>query len=164
VAGIYRSSIPWNQNVGSQNKYYVRLVHCNCSVQSLMTCCWILCTWERIFILRFILTILCTNCNTLLNHQLAEVTFSGICMSIWIISDRHFHLVPDLPSNSDSKMSVRGELHFYRRKDDLWIWMTWTCIPSSLLLLFLFTTENEIHCSTFMYTECVCFSIIKINV
>ena len=37
------------------------------------------------------------------------------------MSDRDFHLVPDLPPNSDNKVSVQGELHFYRRKDDLFI-------------------------------------------
>ena len=81
-----------------------------------MTCCWILCSCERIFIIWFILTILFTNCNTLINHQLAEVTFSGIYMNIWILSDRHFHLFPELPSNSDIKMSARGELHFVQEK------------------------------------------------
>ena len=31
MARIQHSSISWNKNVGSQNKYDVRLVYCNCT-------------------------------------------------------------------------------------------------------------------------------------
>jgi hypothetical protein len=66
------------------------------------------------------------------------------------MTNRDIRLVPELPHNSDIKLSVLCELHFYTGKDELENWMARACMPSNLVFLFVCTTEQIMECSTGM--------------